>query len=132
MILVVLLIALFLVHVIFDIPYYAIFLGIIALIAIWSGIYVLINRYYKSIADTVVKAKLIEEINVYKRETECQGYSIGNDGDLHHHYKYVKKYDHKEYVFRVTYKDGSEALLKCKEGSTLYGELWRKASKYYS
>ena len=130
--LILIVIILFLIHVVFDVSLWAIILGIIGLIALIISFYCLSEKQQKKIADSVVKAELIEEISVYKKKSECRGYSIGKENDLRHHYEYVDKFDHVEYLFRVKYKDGSEGLLKCREGSTLYGELWRKASKYYS
>ena len=123
------LIVLFLIilKIVFEVPFYAIILGIIGLIALLICSYVISEKYQKKLADSISKAELIDEISVYKKKSECKGYSIGRDGECRHHYEYVDKFDHIEYVFRVKYKDGSIGKLKCRKGSTLYGELLRKS-----
>lgn len=126
MALIMLAILLFIFRFVFLIPWYAIILGILAIFGLWIAIYFITEKQQREIADSVLKAELIEEISVYKKKTEYKGYSISWDEGTRHNYEYVDVLDHKKYTFKVKYKDGSTGILKCKEGSPLYGELWKK------
>ena len=124
--LIILSVILFLLHVVFEIPGYAIILGILSIIGLWIAIYFITEKHQQDIADSVLKAELIEEISVYRKKTEYKGYSTSWTEGTRHNYEYVDVFDHKKYVFKVKYKDGSLGILRCKEGSTLYGELIKK------
>ena len=119
-------ILLFILRVVFEIPGYAIILGILAICGLWIAIYFITEKQQRDIADSVLKAELIKEISVYKKKTEYKGYSTSWTEGTRHNYEYVDVFDHKKYVFKVEYKDGVRGILRCKEGSTLYEELIKK------
>lgn len=109
---------------VFGIPMYAIVLVLAAIGAVAVTVFVLIWKEQKRLANNVVRAKLIEEVAVYKRVIEHTGFSIGfgwRSGRDYYRYKNVL--DHYECVFRVIYKNGEEDTITCVKDSTLYNEL---------
>lgn len=63
----------FIFYVVFDIPWYAILLGAVGLIAVVTFVMILVNKIHQKIAANVINARLIEEIAVYKRKSQCSG-----------------------------------------------------------
>ena len=118
----------FVCRVVFEIPVYAIVLFFIGLIILISAVSMLVVNAQKKIANNIVRAKLIEEIAVYKKKREYTGFSVSFQ-ERRDHYTYIDVLDYYDCVFSVTYKDGKISRVRCKKGSTLYGELIKKDSK---
>ena len=117
----------FVLRVVFEIPAYAIVLGIIGIIALICAVSVIDAKYQKRIADSIESAELIEEVAVYTKRDEYAGYSVTwHEKRIHYAPKDVL--DHYKCVFSVTYKDGRRAEVICKKGSVLYNELIKKSN----
>ena len=110
---------------VFDIPIYAIILTLIGFFLLALTVAVIEIRHEASIAEGIVKARLIRECAVYKKKREYTGDSFGSDG-WRAHYNYVDVIDHYDCTFSVTYTDGRRDELKCRKGSHLYNELIKK------
>lgn len=117
--------AVLILSVIFDIPIYAIILGVVGLFIAGLVISVVDMKHQLKIAEGVLRARQTEEIAVYKKRTEHTGYSLSR-GERRDHYEYKDVLDHYECVFKVEYKDGSKGELKCRKDSVLYAELSKK------
>ena len=109
----------------FDIPIWAVIIGVAALLIIFAVIGIAEARHQQKIADSIVKATKTEEIAVYKKKTEHTGYSLSR-GERRDNYEYKDVLDHYECVFSVKYKSGQSGVVKCRKDSLLYAELLRK------
>ena len=127
MVLLFLILIIFVLRVGFNVPMYAIVLGIIGIVALMIVSSVLESKAQKRTADDIEKARLIDEIAVYKKKSEYTGYSISWH-ERRDHYTYKNVLDHYECVFIVTHKDGKCERITCKKGSTLYNELIEKSN----
>ena len=111
---------------VFEIPIFAV-LMIVSIMAI--GLVALIIWYSKwrsEKADKVVKAKLIEEVAVYKEKVQNTGFSVGRKGSFRSYYRYKNVLDHYECEFSVVYENGSVGTIKCAKDSDVYNKLIRK------
>lgn len=79
------------------------------------------------LADKVVRATLLEEVEVYKEKIENTGFSIGYS--WRSYYRYKKVFDHYECTFILVYEDGKTGIIKCKKGSKAYYELMQKSGR---
>ena len=113
-------------HVIFDIPYFLMFLGGAGIIALLFFFNFLKEKSELNVAESVSSCVLIEETAVYKREKRHTGYTVSWK-ERRELYEYVDVLDYYKCVFSVTYKDGNKSEIKCKKGDVLYLELIKKA-----
>ena len=121
-------ILLFILHVVFEIPGYAIILAVIGFFALLVAIILIENKIQEEIADKIKTAKLIKEVAVYKKKAENTGFSVTWEG-RRDHYTYVDALDHYKCTFLVKYKDGTQKSITCKKDSTLYSRLIMKSEK---
>jgi len=128
MIILVILIFLFLCHVVFEIPWYALILGVIGFFALAIASLIIETKIQERIADSIESAKLIEEVAVYKKKTEHKGFSV-TWHERHDHYAYTDVLDHYKCTFSVKYKDGSYKSITCRKDSRLYSRLIAKNGK---
>ena len=122
MIILTLLVLIFLCHIIFDIPWYALILTIIGIFAIMIAWIIIETNINKKIVDSIAKATLIKEVDFYKKKHEYSGCSYGEDG-RRNHFEYKDVLDHTKCTFSVKYKDGKNGSITCRKYSTLYNEL---------
>ena len=113
---------------ILGVPTYALILAPFVLLTLFILVEMLQRWSDRKVAENIVSAELLEEVNVYRETTKNTGYSVGKNG-RYFHYSYVKEPDHVRCIFKVKRTDGSYGNIKCKKGSTLYGELWKKSKK---
>ncbi len=112
---------------VFGIPIYAVVLvGVIVIIA-FVALLLLLSTLQNENADRVVRAKLIEEIAVYKEELDNTGFSVGWKGQAYSNFEYQKVFDHYECVFSVLYNDGKTGTIRCIKGDEIYNKLIWKA-----
>lgn len=125
MIILVLLVLMFLCHVIFDVPWYALILALVGFFVIAIAFIIIEAKVNEKIADSIAKAELIKEVDVYKKIHEYSGCSYGEDG-RRNHYNYKKVLDHTKCTFLVKYKDGRSGSITCKKDGSLYSSLISK------
>ena len=116
----------FIISVVLDVPF---LLVILLTVVIGIVVHAVDSKLQKLTTDSIVKAKLIEEKNVYKKKSELTGYSVSWDSNTKYHYKYKDVLDYCECTFDVTYQNGKHGTLKCKKGSELYKALITKSKK---
>ena len=109
-------------NVIFEIPMYAIILGIVGLVAVVLVISAAELKKQKETAEKITHATLITETAVYVKKAKINGYSV-SFRERRDHYSYTDVVDHYECAFRVTYNDGKTDILTCVKNSLLYNEL---------
>ncbi len=117
--------ALLILSVVFDIPIYAIILGVVGLFTVGLIFGVIEIKRQQKIAKSVLRARQTEEIAVYKKKSVHTGYSVSRGGKRDH-YGCKDILDHYECVFAVEYKDGRKGELRCFKDSVLYAELLKK------
>lgn len=84
-------------------------------------------KVFESVFGEIAKAKLIEEIAVYKEKIKHTGFSIGWSGRSGRSYfRFKEVLDHYECVFELEYKDGRTGRVKCKKHGAFYNELIKK------
>ena len=112
---------------IFEIPLYAVILAFVGLVVLAVAIYRLHDKYESSVLDRIVRARLVEEVPVFKETVEKKGFSVGYKMDSYRsHYEYVKVLDHYECCFKVFYEDGKHGMYYCRKDSQCYNELMSK------
>ena len=109
-------------HIMFEIPWYAIILAVVAFFALVIIFLVAENNIAQRTSDSIKTANLVREVKFYKKKHEYIGCSYGNEG-RRDHYEYKDVLDYIECTFSVTYNDGRHGSLVCRKGSALYNRL---------
>lgn len=122
MIIFILLVIMFLCHVIFDIPWYALVLALIGFFTLVIAYMIIESKISEKTADSIAKAKLIKEVDFYRKKHEYSGCSYGEDG-RRNHYQYKDVFDHTRCTFLVEYKNGKSGSITCRKDSSLYNKL---------
>ena len=125
MIILVLLFLMFLCHIIFEIPWYALILSLVALFALVIAYATIEAKVSEKIAEDIAKAKLIKEVDFYKKKHEYSGCSYGEDG-RRNHYQYKDVLAYTKCTFLVEYKDGKNGSITCRKDGSLYRRLISK------
>ena len=122
MIILVLFTLMFLCHVVFEIPWYALILALIGFLALAIAFMIIEDKINQKTADSIAKAKLIKEVDIYKKRHEYSGCSYGRSG-RRNHYQYKAVLDHTKCTFLVEYKDGRNGSITCRKYDSLYKRL---------
>ena len=125
MIILAILVLMFLCHVIFDIPWYALIAALIGFFALAIAFIIIEAKISKKTAEGITKVKLMKEVDFYKKRHEYSGCSCG-EGERRNHYQYKDVLDHTKCTFFVEYKNGKSGSITCKKYSALYNELIKK------
>ena len=122
MIIFVLFVIMLLCHIIFDIPWYALILALIGIFALGIAFIIIEAKISEKTAENIVKAKIIKEVDFYKKKHQYSGCSYSKNG-RQDYFQYEEVLDHTKCTFLVEYKDGKNGSITCKKHSSLYNRL---------
>ena len=112
-------------HIIFDIPWYALILALIGIFALGIAFIIIEAKISEKTAENIEKAKIIKEVDFYKKKHQYSGCSYSKNG-RHDYFQYEKVLDHTKCTFLVEYKDGKSGSITCRKYSSLYNRLMLK------
>ena len=116
--------------VVFDVPFYAVFLALLLIGALFAVSYIVSEKYNNYLLTNVTKTVLMKEVPIYKRVARQEGFTVSFEGYRRVIYRYENVLEGYDCIFRVYYESGNAKTVKCKKGSKLYNELVSKTSSH--